>query len=93
MDVTLDLVQGQPPAMQAFTVTLHAMDGDHDVTTSSTYKLLDPTLGTMSGHTFSTGTAHGGTTTLTALYVNSSGSHLARKHLRPLKLSKPIATP
>ena len=35
-DVTLDLVQGQPPPTQAFTVTLHGKNGDSDVTGQST---------------------------------------------------------
>jgi hypothetical protein len=50
-DVTLDLAQGQPPPTQTFTVTLHATDGDHDVTGGCTYSLGDPTLGTMNGST------------------------------------------
>jgi hypothetical protein len=77
-DVTLDLVQGQPPAMQAFMVTLHAPDGDHDVTKAATYTLVDMTLGSMLGNTFSTGTSHGGTTALTASYSTTSGLHQAQ---------------
>jgi hypothetical protein len=68
-DVTLDLVQGQPPAMQAFTVTFHGANKDTDVTSASTFSLGDPTLGSMNGNTFTCGTAHGGSTFLTATYT------------------------
>jgi hypothetical protein len=68
-DVTMDLVQGQPPAMQAFTVTLHGSSKDTDVTSASTFSLGDPTLGSMNGNTFTCGTAHGGSTFLTATYT------------------------
>ena len=70
-DVTLDLVQGQPPQSQAFTVTLHAPSGDVDVSGSSSFILADTTLGSMNQNTFTTGTAHGGTTLLTATYMSA----------------------
>jgi hypothetical protein len=67
-DVTLDLVSGMAPPTQAFTVTLHAGDGDHDVSSQSSFTLADATLGAMNGNVFTAGTAHGGTTTLVAGY-------------------------
>jgi hypothetical protein len=68
-DVTMDLVQGQPPGMQTFVVTFHGSGGDQDVTSKSMLTLGDPTLGTMNGATFTCGTAHGGSTFLTATYT------------------------
>lgn len=68
-DVTLDLVQGQPPQSQSFTVTYHAADGDKDVTGAAMYTLNDPGIGTMNLNTFTTGTDHGGTTQLIAVYT------------------------
>jgi len=73
-DVTLDLITGQPPPQQAFTVTFHGPSSDMDVTAQSTYTLQDPTAGTMSGNTFIASTAHGGTTTLIASYTPAGGS-------------------
>jgi hypothetical protein len=72
-DVTLDLVQGMPPPMQAFKVTIHDPAGDRDVTFGSTFALADPTFGAMSSNTFTAGTSHGGTTVLTASYTPPGG--------------------
>jgi hypothetical protein len=73
-DVTLDLVQGQPPPTQAFTVTFHPASGDKDVTGDSTYALTDLTFGVMNLNTFTAGTDHGGTTQLIASYTPNGGS-------------------
>jgi hypothetical protein len=68
-DVTLDLVTGQAPPTQAFSVFVHNDNGnDTDVTAMSTFTLADPTFGTMQANTFIAGTDHGGTTTLVANY-------------------------
>ncbi|HZS40185.1 MAG TPA: hypothetical protein VFF06_25315 [Polyangia bacterium] len=75
-DVTLDLVQGAPPATQAFMVIFHGDSSDTDVTNQSAFALLDQTLGTMNANVFSTGTDHGGSTTLTANYTPQGGSTL-----------------
>jgi hypothetical protein len=69
MDVTLDLIQGQPPQTQAFTVTYHGPNGDQDVTGKAQLTLVDPTLGSMSGNVFTVGTTNGGTTSLIASYT------------------------
>ena len=85
VDVTLDLVQGQPAPTQAFTVTYHAADGDHDVTALATYTLADMTIGAMSGNLFTAGTAHGGTTQLIAAYTPdnmAAQTALATIHVR-----------
>jgi hypothetical protein len=71
-DVTLMLSNSGPPPMQTFTVTLHADDGDHDVSGMCAYALADPTFGVMNVNTFTAGTAHGGTTTLVASYNNQT---------------------
>lgn len=84
-DTTLDLLLGQAPPTQAFVVTYHGDNGDSDVTSSSTFALGDPTLGTMNGSTFVSGTDHGGTTTLSATYVPGNGNAqmaLAMIHVR-----------
>jgi hypothetical protein len=79
-DVTLDLTNGGAPPSQAFTVTLHAMDGDHDVTGMCTYVLADQTLGVMNLNIFTAGTAHGGSTTLVANLNNQTAQ--ANIHVR-----------
>jgi hypothetical protein len=79
-DVTLDLMSGAAPPSQAFTVTLHATDGDHDVSTQSTFTLADPTIGTMTGNVFTAGTAHGGTSLLTANWLGENAT--ATIHVR-----------
>ena len=84
-DVTLDLVQGQPPPSQTFTVTYHAASGDQDVTGSCTYNLTDTSLGAMNLNTFVAGTSHGGTTQLIASFVDPMGqmqSAIATIHVR-----------
>jgi hypothetical protein len=84
-DVTLDLVQGQPPPTQAFTVTFHGSAGDQDVTGTSTYALTDLTFGAMNQNVFTAGTDHGGTTQLVASYQPSTGGQqtaLATIHVR-----------
>jgi hypothetical protein len=72
-DVTLDLIQGQAPPQQAFTVTYHGASNDMDVTGQASYTLQDLSLGTMNGNTFIAGTSHGGTTTLIASYTPEGG--------------------
>src|SRR5260370_8880061 len=69
-DVTLDLVQGQPPPTQAYKVTLHATDGDHDVTGGCSYALGDNTLGVLHGATFTPGPAHCRPTSPTPTHTN-----------------------
>ena len=84
-DVTLDLVQGQPPPTQAFTVTYHPSSGDKDVTGQCTYVVSDMTLGAMNLNVFTAGTDHGGTTTLIASFTDPSGQQqtaLAMIHIR-----------
>ena len=80
-DVTLDLVQGQPPPTQAFNVTLHGPDGDMDVTGASTFALTDLTVGAMNLNAFTATTDHGGTTQLIALR-SSTPSATARRRSR-----------
>lgn len=84
-DVTLDLVQGQPAPMQAFTVTYHPSSGDKDVTAQSSFALADMTLGSMNANVFTSGTDHGGTTLLAAAFTDPSGqqqSATAMIHVR-----------
>ncbi len=84
-DVTLDLIQGQPPPTQAFTVTFHADNGDQDVTGQSTFALTDLTFGAMNLNVFTAGTDHGGTTQLVATFQPPSGGQqmaLATIHVR-----------
>ena len=73
-DVTLDLVQGQPPPMQDFKVTLHASNGDMDVTGASTFALTDVTAGSMNLNEFTAATDHGGTTQLIASYIDANSN-------------------
>jgi WD40-like Beta Propeller Repeat len=63
---TLMLVHGAAPATQTFACKLHGADGDTDVTSSCSWSLADPSIGSMSGATFSTSGAHGGATRVTA---------------------------
>src|SRR5581483_10534393 len=79
-DVTLDIMSSGPPPTQAFTVTLHAADGDHDVSGQCTYALADSTLGVMNANVFTAGTAHGGSTTLVASLGNQTAQ--ASIHIR-----------
>ena len=84
-DVTLDLVQGQPPPTQPFTVTFHGANGDQDVTSQSQLVLGDPTFGVMNLNLFTAGTDHGGTTQLIASYTPPSAdaqTAMATIHLR-----------
>jgi hypothetical protein len=84
-DVTLDLVQGQPPPTQAFTVTYHPSSGDKDVTGQCTYVLTDLTMGAMNLNVFTAGTDHGGTTQLLASFTDPSGQQqtaIATIHVR-----------
>jgi hypothetical protein len=69
-DVTLDITNTGPPAMQAFKVTYHDPNsGDRDVTVGSSFALSDISAGIMSNNVFTTGTAHGGDVILTASYT------------------------
>jgi hypothetical protein len=84
-DVTLDLVQGQPPPTQAFTVTYHPSSGDMDVSGQCTYVLTDTTLGAMNLNLFTAASDHGGTTQLIASFTDPSGQQqtaLATIHIR-----------
>ena len=84
-DVTLDLIQGQPPPTQAFTVTYHPSSGDMDVTGQSTFSLTDLTMGAMNLNLFTATTDHGGTTQLIASFQDPTGqmqTALATIHIR-----------
>jgi hypothetical protein len=84
-DVTLDLVQGQPPPTQAFTVVFHGDNGDSDVTGQSTFALTDLTMGAMNLNVFTATADHGGTTQLIATYTPPNGAAtmgLATIHVR-----------
>jgi hypothetical protein len=84
-DVTLDLIQGQSPPTQTFTVTYHASKGDQDVTGASMYALTDTSIGAMQLNTFVASGAHGGTVQLIATYVDPMGMNqtaMATIHIR-----------
>ncbi len=72
-EVTLDLLQGQPPATQAFTVSVQEKSGAKDVTSASSFALSDPNEGTMSDNVFTAGT-HGGTVTLSGTYLDQTAN-------------------
>ncbi len=73
-DVTLMLVQGQPPPTQNYTVTYHPQSGDQDVTSGSMFALTDNTIGAMSLNTFTASGAHGGTVQVIATFVDPMGN-------------------
>lgn len=84
-DVTLDLVNGQPPPTQTFTVTYHPAKGDKDVTGDCSYTLSDMTFGTMNLNVFTSSGNHGGTTQLIASYTDPMGqmqTAIATIHVR-----------
>ncbi len=69
-EVTLDLASGGPAVSQVYVAKLS--DGT-DVSSMAQWTLDDPTLGTLSGSTFTTGTMHGGTTIVRATFQGKMG--------------------
>jgi hypothetical protein len=69
-EVTIDIMQGGPAGSASFTATASG----NDVTSKAAWVVDDTTLGTMSGHTFTSNTTKGGTTLVHAVWNGLTGS-------------------
>jgi len=73
-DVTLDVISGQPAPTATFMVTYTDPSGASDVSNSTTFMVMDPTLGSAAGNVFTATGDHGGNTTIVAAYIAPSGT-------------------